>query len=148
MASSTDWWLTDLPTNHFLVPVCQWFVSCIGGAAWDKWHGSCYRATKWYAYEFASAWSLLAWSTGAMDPPRRHEWFWCPCSHHLTDRIICWRNGVFPWFCIIQVLKRPVLFSMSCHTPFVWKCAKTKRIAGSILQLNQICSGNRDKMAW
>lgn len=112
MATSTEWWLTDLPTNYFLVPVCQWFVSCIGVAAREKWHGSCYHATEWYAYVFASAWSLLAWSTGAKDLPRKHEWFWCPCSPHLTNRIIYWRHGVFLWFCIIQVLKRPVLVSM------------------------------------
>lgn len=97
MATSTEWWLTDLPTNNFLVPLCHWFVSCIGGAAWEKWHGACYRATGWYAYVFASAWSLLAWSTGAKDLPRRHEWFWCPCSHHLTNRKIYWRHGVFLW---------------------------------------------------
>lgn len=100
--NKTTWRLTDLQTNHSLVPVCQWFVSCIGGAAWENWHGACYRATEWYAYVFGSAWSLLVWRTehGAKELPRRHEWFWCPCSHHLinisTD-IIYWQHGVFLW---------------------------------------------------
>lgn len=63
-------WLINLPTNHSLVPLCQWFVSCIGVATWDKWHGSCNRATEWYAYVFAYPWSLLASSTGAKDLPQ------------------------------------------------------------------------------
>lgn len=122
MATRTEWYLTDLQTNHFLVPVCQWFVSCVGVAAWEKWHGSCCNATEWYAYVFASPWSLLAWSNGATDLPRRHEWFWCPCSHHLTNRIIYWRHGVFLWFCITQVLNRPVILSFWAYA--LWKCGE------------------------
>lgn len=140
MATNSDSWLTNLPTNHFLVPLCQWFVSCIGVAAWDKWHGSCYHATEWYAYVFTSTRSLLVWSTGAKDLPRRHEWFWCPCCLHLTNRIFYWRHGVFLWFHIIQVLNRPVLFIDSapicCRknkkqhwqpTPNKWNLERTKR---------------------
>lgn len=86
---------TDLSTNHSLVPVCQWFVSCIGWAAWENWHGE----TQCYAHVFGSAWILLVWSTehGAKDLPGRHEWLWCPCSHHMINRIIYWQHGVFLW---------------------------------------------------
>lgn len=147
MATITAWWLTDLPTNHFLVPLCQWFVSCIGGAAWEKWHGACYRATEWYAYVFASAWSLQAWSTGAKDLPRRHEWFWCPCSHHLTNRKIYWRHGVFLWVLYYSGARETCSFQYNGPIYSVWKWGKTKRRAGSLLQINQICLTNVDKMA-
>lgn len=111
MATSTEWWWTDWPTNHFLVPVCHWFVSCIGRAAWEKWHGACYRTTGWYAYVFASAWSLLAWSTGAKDLPRRHEWFWCPMFSSLDQQ-----DNLLKTWCVPLSF---VLFRGSCYFQYM-----------------------------
>lgn len=115
--------------------------------AWEKWHGACYRATECYAYVFASAWSLLAWSTGAKDLPRRHEWFWCPCSRHLTNRIIFWRHGVFLWVLYYWGVQETYSFQYDGPIYYVWRWERTKRTAGSILQINLIWCVNRDNMA-
>lgn len=96
MTASTEWLLTDSPTNHFLVPVCQWFVLCIGGGCVGKMEPAivqqsdmlvCIRQHGAYWHE-------------ALEPriyPGDMNDFGAPCSHHLTNRIIYWRHGVFLW---------------------------------------------------